>query len=302
MTGWKMIGRSSAFIGGAILALCLASCSGAKFIQVASAGNGCDPPDRISAMCHEDLHEALEAAQNQGVPLWLPSGTYRLRSELVIDYARTAGTGFQLISDGAIIDATGYDGRALTITCSGGTAQSIKSCFYFHLQGTLFVNGRSSVATVRIGNNDHSDAHNSIKIDHLVVNNGGSGLGMRMNYVLNSDIFAVADSAGWAGMYLTQVQFSRISGAASGATGVGLYLTDGYTFANTFQALDLEVSKVCLAIDSPYANRNTFVSPYFNCQTPIAAVAGEKNVLFNPSWGASPPPDLGSMVGVSSVP
>jgi hypothetical protein len=58
-------------------------------------------------------------------------------------YAPLANTGFQIISDGAVIDATGTGDRAITITCSGGTPEAPRGCFYFHIQGTLFVNANT---------------------------------------------------------------------------------------------------------------------------------------------------------------
>jgi hypothetical protein len=87
----------------------------------------------------------------------------------------------------------------LEILCSGGTPISPKGCFYFNEQGTLFVNARSDSYAVVIGRPDFSDAQNSLKIDHLIVNNAGAGPragGLQLNYVLSSEIFAVADAAG----------------------------------------------------------------------------------------------------------
>ena len=263
---------------------------------------GCNPPDRISAQCYPDLQTATAAALAANQPLWLPAGTYTLDRELVIDYALLAATGFQIISDGAIIDATATGNRAMSIECSGGTPNNSKGCFYFHIQGTLFVNANSAQAAVRFGFNDFSDAHNSAKIDHLIVNNAGPGYAVRLNYILNADIFAVAVSAGSAGLVMDQVQFSRISGAASATSGTAMRIERGYSFANTIQAIDLEVAQIGLAITSPYANRNTFVSPYFNCPTAILATAGNSNMLLNPSYGAGQPPAPGSQTGVLTLP
>jgi len=263
---------------------------------------GCNPPDRISAQCYPDLQTATAAALAANQPLWLPAGTYTLDRELVIDYALLAATGFQIISDGAIIDATATGNRAMSIECSGGSPQDAKGCFYFHIQGTLFVNANSAQAAVRFGFNDFSDAHNSAKIDHLIVNNAGPGYAVRLNYILNADIFAVAVSAGSAGLVMDQVQFSRISGAASATSGTAMRIERGYSFANTIQAIDLEVAQIGLAITSPYANRNTFVSPYFNCPTAILATAGNSNMLLNPSYGAGQPPAPGSQTGVLTLP
>src|SRR6516165_11599809 len=136
---------------------------------------GCNPADRINAQCYADLQTATAAALAANQPLWLPAGTYTLQQELVIDYSPLAATGFQIISDGAVIDATAIGQRAMSIECSGGSPNNPKGCFYFHIQGTLFVNANTSGAAVRFGLNDFSDAHNSAKIDHLIVNNAGSG-------------------------------------------------------------------------------------------------------------------------------
>src|SRR3974377_2268006 len=65
----------------------------------------CNPSDRIDAGCSSDVQGATAAALAANVPLWLPSGTYTLDRELVIDYAPLAATGFQIISAGWVLDA-----------------------------------------------------------------------------------------------------------------------------------------------------------------------------------------------------
>jgi hypothetical protein len=272
-------------------------------IAATTARAECNPSGRIDARCYSSLQDATAAALDANLPLWLKSGTYVLDRELIIDYSHLADTGFQIISDGAIIDATRTGNRAITIQCGGGTPDSPKSCFYFHMQGTLFVNVNTWQAGVRFGLNDYSDAHNSAKIDHLIVNNAGSGYAVRLNYVLNADIFAVAVTTGSAGLVLDQVQFSRISGAASATTGTAMLIHNGYTMANTIQAIDLEVAQTCLAITSPSATHNTFVSPYFVCPTAVAAVGGASNLLFNPLYGGNTrAPIPGSQTGIVSFP
>jgi hypothetical protein len=272
-------------------------------ITASPARADCNPAGRIDARCYRDLQEATAAAIAGNVPLWLPAGTYTLDQELVVDYAPLAATGFQIISDGAVIDATATGQRAMSIECSGGTPNNPKGCFYFHIQGTLFVNANTWQAAVRFGLNDFSDAHNSAKIDHLIVNNSGSGYAVRLNYILNADIFAVAVSAGSAGLVLDQVQFSRLSGAASATAGTAMLIDNGYTMANTIQAIDLEVARTCLAITSPTASHNTFVSPYFVCPTAVIAKSGASNLLFNPLYGGSTrPPAPGSQTGIVTLP
>ena len=77
---------------------------------------------------------------------------------------------------GAIIDGKSISAApVLEILCSGGNPRSPKGCFYFNEQGTLFVNANSDGYAVVIGERDFSDAHNSIKIDHLIINNANAG-------------------------------------------------------------------------------------------------------------------------------
>ena len=146
--------------------------------------------------------------------------------------------------------AATLNGDVLRVQCSGGTPSSPANCFYFRAEGTLFVNASTPDYAVRIGKPDFSDAHNSLKLDHLVVNNASTASAagaLQLNYVLDSDIFAVADSAGGAaGLALEQVQFSRISGAGTAAAtgGTALLLENGFNFANTIFAFDMEASPI----------------------------------------------------------
>lgn len=262
----------------------------------------------VDASCYDgNLPAAVADALASDRPLLLPPGTYSLDQTLVIDYAGRADSGFRIISRGARIDATAINGGpALAIICSGGTTPKPKNCFYFHEEGTLFVNADTPEYAVRFGLDDFSDAHNSAKIDHLIVNNRSQSAtagGLRLNYVLNSDLFAVADAAGGgAGLNLAQVQFSKISGAASAAGGIAMLIQGGYTMANTIQAMDLEVARVCLMIASPSANHNTFVSPYFACPTALVALNGASNLLLNPLYAGTPPPNPATQIGIITLP
>ena len=196
----------------------------------------------------------------------------------------------------------------LEILCSGGNPQSPKGCFYFNEQGTLFVNADSNGYAVVIGERDFSDAHNSIKIDHLIVNNANTGPGaggLQLNYVLSSQILAVADSAGGAaGIALEQTQISHISGAgsASASGGVALRIENGYSFANTIEAIDLEEAPICLVIASPNAAHNTFISPYMACPTAIAATAGNTTELINPLFAGNVKIQFAASVGLITIP
>jgi hypothetical protein len=292
--------------GGASPASVIASaCAATSWIDVrcyGATGNG--STDDTAA-----INQALSAALAADQPLFLPHGTFKLTRPLVIDYASRSDTGFRVISMGAILDGKSISsGPVLDIECSGGTPISPKGCFYFNEQGSLFVNAYSDSYAVVVGRGDFSDAQNSLKIDHLIVNNANAGAGaggLQLNYVLNAQIFAVADAAGGAaGIALEQTQISHISGAgsASAAGGAGLLIENGYTFANTIDAMDLEVAPTCLAIASRNAAHNTFISPYMACATAVDATAGNTTRLVNPLFAGNVKTRYAASVGIATTP
>ena len=255
------------------------------------------------------IDRALAAALAADEPLLLPHGKFKLTRPLVIDYKSRSDTGFRLISMGAVLDGKTISSQpVLAIRCTGGTEISPKGCFYFNEQGTLFVNADSDSYAVVIGQANFSDAQNSMKIDHLIVNNAGGGRragGLQLNYVLNSQIFAIADSAGGAaGIALEQTQISNISGAGSASAkgGVGLLIENGYSFANTIDAMDLEVAPTCLAVDLRNAAHNTFISPYMACATAVDATAGSDTHLLNPLFGGNVKTRFAASTGIATTP
>ncbi len=224
-------------------------------VSTSALAADCSPQaDEVNAKCYPgNLQAAIDAAISSDRPLILPRGTYQ--GPVTIDYTAHAGTGFELISRGATIEG------GLTIQCQS-------ECFYFHQEGTLFVSGRQPGYLVTVGKPDLSDAQNSIKLDHLIVNNGG-GPAVQLNYVLNAQAFVVADSGAGIGLTLEQVQFSSIAGAASG-TVAALAVENGYSFSDEFRALDLEASPICWLLTSTKASHMAAISTYMNCPVEIA--------------------------------
>lgn len=273
--------------------------------SIASCGAAAD---EVDASCYNgNLQAAVADALTSDRPLLLPSGTYPIDQTLVIDYTSRADLGFRIVSQGARIDGTAiHNGPALAIICSGGSAAKPRGCFYFHEEGTLFINADIPDYAVRFGLDDFSDAHNSAKIDHLIVNNRNqtaTASGVQLNFVLNSELYLVSDAGGGgAGLDLEQVQFSRLSGAASATNGIAMQIQGGYTMANTIEAMDLEVARVCLVIASPTANHNTFISPYFACPTALVALNGSSNLLLNALYAGTPAASPGPQIGIVTLP
>ena len=169
-------------------------CSGRPWIDVRCNGAvGDDAHDDTSA-----IQTTIDSAVANDWPMHIPAGTYKVTSGLIIDYASRAASGFRLTAQGAVLDGRSVAaGPVLRIECSGGTPASPTGCFYFKQQGSLFVNASSTGYAVVVGQPDLSDAQNSIKIDHLVVNNSSTSPtagACQFNYLLDSDIYAVCDT------------------------------------------------------------------------------------------------------------
>jgi hypothetical protein len=212
-----------------------------------------DQSEEIDAKCWPTLQAAADAALARDLPLMLPRGDYA--GPLVIDYTQHASTGFELISRRATI----YGG--MTVTCQA-------DCFYFHQEGTLFISGQSDGYLLTVGKPDFSDPQNSIKFDHVIVNNGGRGGAVQLNYVLGAEMFIVADTTGaLPGIDIRQLQFSVLKGAQSSAGGAAMAIEDGYVIANTFESLDQEASPLCESRTSQHISGNTWTSVYLNCQS-----------------------------------
>ena len=276
--------------GAATLGGDVVVCSGRPWLDVSCYG-------AVGDDVHDDT-AAIQTAINNAIahdwPVHMPAGTYKVSSTLIIDYSGQAANGFRLISRGAVIDGRPLSsGPVVQIQCGGGSVSSPTGCFYFKEEGLLSINANVPGYAFVLGKPDLSDGHNSLKIDHLVVNNANTSSaagGCEFNYVLDSDIYAVCDSAGGAaGMAFEQLQFSRVSGAATAAAAGGrsIVLENGYNFSNTFFGLDLEVSPTCLSITFNHNGLNTFVSPYFDCLTAVNATASVGNTLINPNYGGS---------------
>jgi len=173
-------------------------CSGSPWIDVRCNGATGDGNHDDTAA----INTSIATAITNGRPVHFSPGTYKVTSQITVDYAGQAGSGLRLISEGAVIDGrTIVSGPVLQIQCGGGTTGSPTGCFYFKEEGTLFVNGNTASYVVVFGKPDFSDAHNSAKIDHLIVNNASTAAGAggcQFNYVLDIDLYAVCVSSGGA--------------------------------------------------------------------------------------------------------
>lgn len=157
-----------------------------------------------------------------------------------------------------------------------------------HADGDVFyprfenfrVAGHVAGPLLRIGKDDLSDAVNSMIVDGLVVHNGSQtagNIGLLCNHICNSFFRGITVNSGGSGrpgvvagmannpcapgygnaLRLRQTQFSSFSGSFANAN-IGILITDGYSFTNSFENLDIEEVNTCIYINTPYANKNDF--------------------------------------------
>ena len=83
---------------------------------------------------------------------------------------------------------------------------------------------------------------------------------------------------------------------------MALLIENGYSFADTIDAMDLEVAPTCLGINSRNAAHNTFISPYMACVTGVDARAGNTTRLVNPLFGGGVKKEFAAAVGITISP
>ncbi|HZU89653.1 MAG TPA: glycosyl hydrolase family 28-related protein, partial [Stellaceae bacterium] len=144
-TGPNTLGGATT-AGGDLLA-----CSGRPWYDVKCAGAvGNDIADDTAA-----LQNAINTAVTNGWPVHIPAGTYKITSQITLDYAGQARNGFTVISEGATLDGRAIpSGPVLQVICSGGTISNPTTCFYFRQRGTLFITaneGGTNLTTLSAG-------------------------------------------------------------------------------------------------------------------------------------------------------
>lgn len=169
--------------------------------------------------------------------------------------------------------------------------------FYLHLEEfRVFANVVGPA--LRIGKNDFSDAFNGCRFV-LTVNNNSLDVGcsgLCLNYVLASDFFCTVNCGGTGRptleggganpnapgkgkvLWLRQASFNRFM-VAVGQGNIGICVETGFSFSNQFDAIDVEEVGVGVAVFSPSAARNLFVSGQYVGSTVINCADGNATVF-----------------------
>lgn len=182
-------------------------------------------------------------------------------------------------------------GTPLLVTASG-------DMFYGHFSDFTVLTDIAAPG-VRLGRAESKDALNGFTLTQIEFKNAArdqAAVALQVNGCYNCDFQAVTTNTGGGStsgngkgvsLEVRQAAFSRFMGSFSGA-GVGLRLTGGYIFGNVFEALDIEVADTAVLIDSPKADRNSFVGGQFVAMTGLDFMAGSANLVTNPNISPYP--------------
>ncbi len=189
----------------------------------------------------------------------IPSGTYLLNENLVLDFKNNPGGGVVVQGAGANQSLLTFaNGKHLSIIDSAGGG-----AFYGTFSDFGVLANNSSGAALELGQRNFNDALNSFAFRDIWVKNVASvsgSAGLQLNQVYSSAFSDVTtsdgcpDSAGNCpdggdSLLLLQSSFNTFQGSFSEARN-GVRLAVGYNFGNVFTSVDLEVNYDDLVIQN----------------------------------------------------
>ena len=235
------------------------------------------------------VQAAIAAHLASGTPLVFNAGIYRINAQILIDVSTL------LVNTGMSIRGAG---RRRTIFASTHAASvpfliTGGAAFFHAIRGIGFQGGYDAGPILQIGKDDFSDAFNSCTFVDINVNNSSLNAaceGVRLNYVLQSDIDIVSNCGGTgrpgqpttpgfgSAVVLRQVQFSRLKLAAGNAN-IGVKYTGGFVFGNSTLALDVEEVDTGIKIDTANAASNRTLGGTIVATKIFDGTAGQGNVF-----------------------
>lgn len=168
-----------------------------------------------------------------------------------------------------------------------------KPMFYGHFSDITILTNTPGPG-VQLGKPDLTDALNGFTFTQMEFKNtaqAASAVALQVNGCVNCDFRTITTNTGGGSitgtgqgvsLQLRYAAFCRFMGSFSNA-GTGVQLTGGYIFGNVFEALDIEVVNTAVQIDSPHAERNTFIGGQFAAMTGLDFTAGSANIVTNPN-------------------
>lgn len=200
----------------------------------------------------------LAAVMACGKPGYISPGTH-ITTGITIDLGPVATKGIALYGAGPGISViyTGSSGVLIKCSQNGGAA------FYSTFRD-FGITADSSGIALQVGQENFADAMNEFQFDNILVQNGGTAAtttAVEFNEVCNASCFLIANAGGegtGTALRLRQTTFSRFEGSFGNAN-IGINFTQGYSYGNVFNAIDVEVVDVAVQSDSVDVQKNVFV-------------------------------------------
>lgn len=231
----------------------------------------------------------------------LPSGTYKITSQITIDLSTSSPKGLKLFGDGqqtSILDASTVSASPAILITAKPDAQG--AGFYSSFCD-FAIRGNIAGTLLQLGPSDNSAALNAVEFRNLWVGNNNtssSTVGIQVNYVLGSkfDNVVAANNHGGDSWQICAAAFCTwIGGAATwGSNGMRLTYNQslfGTIAGNLFIGIDFEENVGAnIAIDSANAHDNTWIGGT-HVYTPGSTYAcnatqGQNNQIKHPSINA----------------
>jgi hypothetical protein len=251
---------------------------------------------------------------NTGGAGYVPTGTYRLSQQLVIDLAAARATGVRIYGDGprrSIFNSTHNTSTPFRVT----NTNTLKNYFYSSFADIGF-QGFYNGTLFQLG--DDTCEGNGVIWRNITINNGlngaaGKGLVITKFFASTFDNVTVncgggGTAATTVGVELNEVAFCNFNSMAIGQCRNGLVFgtgSSGYIFGNTFDNIDVEECILPVEIASTFATRNTFIGGTFvstfgtHC---VNATAGALNTFLNTNYaGPGIVSPFNNSVGVTSI-
>jgi hypothetical protein len=254
------------------------------------------------------IQQALKDARRLNRPVYLPKGTYNVgTAQLKLLNDESCDSGVTMYGDGVgltVINAQQvtaspqilfYSERAITQNCHN---------VYVNVKGIGFLTNTPGIG-LQVGSDDYQDPFNELEMDIMVfnANTSASAEAIRLNHVLNADLFLSATTAGpGTALKVRQVDFSHIAGTLTAPGGTAVHIADGFTYGNVFMGLNMQDVNTCVVSDTDKSHGNTFVGG--NCsyrESGVRTSRGRRLMFMNTLNNPIAPATTAHFVGKDSL-
>lgn len=223
---------------------------------------------------------------------YIPTGTYKSTSAILIDVSTFSSKGLTITGDGmqrSVIDLTAVTtGIPLQVIDSNSSTNG--DAFYVSMS-KFGVHTNIAGVGAALAKHDLTDALNASVFDQLYFANASTSAtacALEVNYVVQSMFNVTCNTGGTStggdALRIRQAQFCTFTGSGGNATN-SLHLTDGYVFGNTFLNFDFEEVQKCVLIDTATVTSNTFIGGQMKWTVAgIDATSGNNNKFINPNF------------------